>query len=171
MNTVLLKALMDDMAQQAKNQKYYDAFNALETEYRDAVEKAYGLEDADEYLREGWFGRAGDVITSRAKALAGNEDVALGRSKMEAVGPKIVRLVRSQGTRDAFQGAREAEIQIPDPDDPRQVLSYMGTVRAMDKIPYLPNDPRILRRQATQQANKSAFDDMMKKVYGEKQGN
>lgn len=169
MNAVLLKALMDDHKQSVQQGKYAQAFNALENRYRDAVEKAYGLEQAEDWLTQGWGGRASNIMKSRLLDFLGNPSVAFGRAEMTATNPLLVKMLRDQGFKDAFQGAREAEMQLPDEDDPRAVLNYFQTVREMGGIPYSADDPRIWRRQAEQQENKSAFDEMMKKVYGEKQ--
>jgi hypothetical protein len=167
MNAVLLKALADDIKKQQQQQVYAEKFNTLEKNYRDAMEKAYGLESADEYAREGWFGRGADIAKSWLYGAFPGE-VAEGRAGMKDMNPLLVDLLRSQGFQDAFQGAREAEMQIP--TSPLGLLNFFKNVRESRNIPYSVDDPRILRRQAIQNSNKSAFDDMMKKVYGEKQG-
>lgn len=171
MNTILLKALMDEQKQAGQQDKYARAFNALEKRYREGVENAYGLESAEDWLTKGWGGRAKNIAWSRFLDLVGDPQVAYGRGELTATNPLLVKLLRDQGFKDAFQGAREAEMQLPDESDPRAVLNYFQTVREMGSIPYSADDPRIWRRQAEQQENKSAFDEMMKKVYGEKQGN
>lgn len=166
MNSILLKALVEQQQKKAEQNKYAQAFNALESKYRDAMEKAYGLENAEDWLNEGSFGRTADVATSRILGLFPGE-VSQGRSEMTAVNPMLVKLLRSQGFKDAFQGAREAEMQLPDENDPRAVLNYFQAVREMGGIPMSATDSRINRVNETQKAkNKSAFDDMMKELYG-----
>lgn len=167
MNSILLEALVEQQQQRAKQSKYAQAFNALENKYRNAMEKAYGLENAEDWMTEGSLGRGADVATSRILGLFPGR-VSEGRSEMTNVAPDLVYLLRSQGFKDAFQGAREAEMQLPNENDPRAVLNYFQAVRQMGSIPYAPNDPRLIRKNMGQTANESAFNKMLKEVYGEK---
>lgn len=143
MNAVLLKALMDDQKQAVQQDKYARAFNALEKRYRNAVENAYGLERAEDWLTKGWGGRAKNIAWSRFLDLVGDPQVAYGRGELTATNPLLVKLLRDQGFKDAFQGAREAEMQLPDESDPRAVLNYFQAVREMGGIPYSAGDPRV----------------------------
>lgn len=147
MNAVLLKALMEQEKQAADRDMYAQKFNALEERYRRAVEQAYGLENAEDWMKEGWGGRAQNIFTSRFYDLIGVPRVAQGRSEMTATNPLLVALLRSQGFKDAFQGAREAEMQLPDESDPRAVLNYFQAVREMGKIPYSPRDKRLTQEE------------------------
>lgn len=165
MNAVLLKALADDIKKQQQQQIYAERFNTLEKNYRDAMEKAYGLESADEFAREGSAGRAMDIMTSWALGVFPGR-VAEGRAGMKEMNPLLVDLLRSQGFQDAFQGAREAEMQIPTTS--LGLLNFFKNVRESRNIPYSADDPRILRQQAIQNGSKDAFEEMMKKIYGEK---
>lgn len=143
MNSILMKALVDNYNNELQKQKYADEFNALEQKYRDSVEKAYGLNSADEFVKEGSLGRLNDIITSRVLGGLGVDRVNVGRAGMTATNPLLVKLLRDQGFKDAFQGAREAEMQIPSESDPVAVLNYFDTVRQMGNIPYSPRDKRL----------------------------
>ena len=166
MNAVLLKALVEQQQQRAKQDKYAQAFNALENRYRNAMEKAYGLENAEDWMGEGWSGRAANIATSRILDALGNERVAQGRSEMTAVNPMLVQLLRSQGFKDAFQGAREAEMQLPDENDPRAVLNYFQAVREMGGIPMSATDSRIKKTEQTQPKQKSGGWSSIAEKYG-----
>lgn len=143
MNSILMKALVDNYNNELQKQKYADEFNALEQKYRDSVEKAYGLNSANDFIKEGTLGRAADVITSNILGALGVDRVNVGRAGMRAMNPLLVRLIRSQGFKDAFQGAREAEMQIPGENDITGTLNYFDTVRQMGNIPYSPRDKRL----------------------------
>lgn len=147
MNATLLKALVEQQQQAAKQQHYADVFNALETSYRDSMEKAYGLNNADDFRREGGLGRMADVATSRILGLFPGR-VDEGRTGMRNMNPILVQLLREKGFKDAFQGAREAEMQIPDESDPAGMLNFFDKVRAMGGIPYSLTDKRVNESKA-----------------------
>lgn len=167
MNATLLKALVEQQQRQAARQRYADVFNALESSYRDSMEKAYGLNNADEFRREGELGRMADVATSRILGLFPGR-VDEGRTGMRNMNPILVQLLREKGFKDAFQGAREAEMQIPDESDPAGMLNFFEKVRAMGGIPYAPSYKQVADYKQNTTSNKSAFEDMMKEVYGVK---
>lgn len=147
MNATLLKALVEQQQQQAARQRYADVFNALESNYRDSMEKAYGLQSADDFRNEGGIGRALDVATSRILGLFPGR-VDQGRTGMRNMNPILVQLLREKGFKDAFQGAREAEMQIPDESDPAGMLNFFDYVRQMGGIPYSASDKRINEAKA-----------------------
>lgn len=147
MNATLLKALVEQQQQAAKQQHYADVFNALEASYRDSMEKAYGLNNADDFRREGGLGRLGDVALSRVLGLFPGR-VDEGRTGMRNMNPILVQLLREKGFKDAFQGAREAEMQIPDESDPAGMLNFFDKVRAMGGIPYSLTDKRVNESKA-----------------------
>lgn len=147
MNATLLKALVGQQQQAAKQQHYADVFNALEGSYRDSMEKAYGLNNADDFRREGGLGRMADVATSRILGLFPGR-VDEGRTGMRNMNPILVQLLREKGFKDAFQGAREAEMQIPDESDPAGMLNFFDKVRAMGGIPYSLTDKRVNESKA-----------------------
>jgi len=147
MNATLLKALVDQQQQAQARQHYADVFNALESSYRDSMEKAYGLNDADEFRREGGLGRAADVATSRILGLFPGR-VDEGRTGMRNMNPILVQLLREKGFKDAFQGAAEALMQLPDESDPAGMLNFFEKVRAMGGIPYSLSDKRVNESKA-----------------------
>lgn len=135
MNAVLLKALVDQQKQQAQRDRYAQAFNALEADYRKAVEDAYGLKSADDWLKEGSPERTAEVLTSNILSAFGNDRVNRGRAGTRNMEPALVQLLRSQGFKDAFQGAREAELQIPTGNNIEATLKFFDRVRSMGGIP------------------------------------
>lgn len=147
MNATLLKALVEQQQQAVQKQHYADVFNALEASYRDSMEKAYGLNNADDFRREGGLGRMADVATSRILGLFPGR-VDEGRTGMRNMNPILVQLLREKGFKDAFQGAREAEMQIPDESDPAGMLNFFDKVRAMGGIPYSLTDKRVNESKA-----------------------
>ena len=147
MNATLLKALVEQQQQAQARQHYADVFNALEASYRDSMEKAYGLDSADDFRREGGLGRAADVATSRILGLFPGR-VDEGRTGMRNMNPILVQLLREKGFKDAFQGAAEALMQLPDESDPAGMLNFFDKVRAMGGIPYSMTDKRVNESKA-----------------------
>lgn len=153
MNPIFTKAILEQVKKEQQQNDYAQKFNALENRYRKGVEDAYGLSSADEWQGQGWGGRAANVATSIILDALGNSRVARGRSAMTATNPLLVSLLRSQGFKDAFQGAAEAKMQLPDESDPRAVLNYFDALREAGGIPYNNNDPRIRRAENAERAN------------------
>lgn len=168
MNTILLKALMDDAKKEAQREDALQMVRGMAEDYYQGVRDAYNIENLSELGTPWSSNRIGQVITSRVKNMMNDPTVMAGRDAISSdeMEPLFVQLLRHQGVRDAFQGAREAEMQLPKFNNPLSVIGFFGRLERM-----LGGEPTPFNRNvAPQGTNKSAFDDMMKKVYGEKQG-
>lgn len=167
MNTILLKALADDIKKEEQRQDALRMVHKMATNYYKGVRDAYNIEDISE-LGLPWSGeRIGQVITSRAKGAINDPTVFAGRTAISAdtMEPLFVQLLKHQGVRDAFQGAREAEIQLARFSNPPSVVNFFEQLEDLlggQRTPFNPN-------ASAQPVKKGSFDDMMKKVYGEKQ--
>lgn len=130
MNSVLLKAFLDEKAKEGTQLEAARMAEELENRYRDAVERAYTLKSADEFIKEGSFKRTGDVIASNILGIIPGT-VAEGRADLakSAWEPTFMQFLRHQGVRDALQGAREGEIQMPDFSDPVSVMTFWENIR------------------------------------------
>lgn len=163
MNAVLLKALLEQGKKQQERDHYANVFNNLERDYRDSMEKAYGLESADDFTNETGAGRLADVIKSRILGSMFSKEVSAGRAGMRGMNPILTKLLREQGFKDAFQGAREAEMQIPDESDPVAMLNFFNKVRSMGNIPVAADDERLIEQKP--KVLKDEFRSIMEK-YG-----
>lgn len=126
MNPYVAKMIIDKVKEAGQEAKYAQEYNKVASNYEDAVKKAYGLEDAYDFLNQGSAGRLADIITSRVLGTV-SPTVAEGRSDLNTYQPDLVNLMRLRrgGTSDAFQGAREAEIQLPNSNDPAAMLNWL----------------------------------------------
>lgn len=134
MNAVLLKALMDKNTKDMQRQDSLAKVRSLQADYIQGVKDAYGIENIEELGNPWSRDRIGQVITSRAKDLAGIDPVvSAGRAAISErkMGPLFIQLLRNQGVRDAFQGAREAEMQEPDWSDPRSVVGFFNSLEEL----------------------------------------
>lgn len=172
MNAVLLKALMD---QNTKNAQRLDSLNkvrSLQAEYNQGVKDAYGIENIEELGNPWSYDRIGQVITSRAKDLTGVDPVvsagraAISERKMQ---PLFIQLLRNQGVRDAFQGAREAEMQLPTFSDPRSVVGFFNSLEELLGGTPTPFSAPRSKKEIPQQESAPAteYDSLLKK-YGYK---
>ena len=175
MNAVLLKALMDKSTKDMQRQDSLAKVRSLQADYNQGVKDAYGIENIEELGNPWSYDRIGQVITSRAKDVAGVDPVvSAGRAAISErkMGPLFIQLLRNQGVRDAFQGAREAEMQEPDWSDPRSVVGFFNSLEELlggTQTPF--SEPR--RKQETMQTPAqntqpaTEYDTLLKK-YGYK---
>ena len=143
MNSVILKSLLDQQAKQQQQDRYNRAFNNFANAYENSVKMAYGLDDPYDFVREGSLMRLADIVGSRALDALGNARVAEGRQGLKNIQPQLAALLREKGIRDAFQGAAEAKMQLPDPDDVAAMLKWIKTNREAtgtqsDVVPVAP---------------------------------
>lgn len=134
MNAVLLKALMDKSTKDMQRQDSLAKVRSLQADYNQGVKDAYGIENIEELGNPWSYDRIGQVITSRAKDFTGVDPVvSAGRAAISErkMGPLFIQLLRNQGVRDAFQGAREAEMQEPDWSDPRSVVGFFNSLEEL----------------------------------------
>lgn len=135
MNSLILKSLLDQQQRQAQQNRYNTAFNNFANAYENSVKQAYGLEDPYEFMREGPVNRLADIITSRTLSSLGNPRVSEGRAGLRNIEPQLTALIREKGIKDAFQGAAEAKMQLPDADDVAAMLKWIKTNRESLNIP------------------------------------
>lgn len=134
MNAVLLKALMDQNTKEAQRLDSLKKVRSLQAEYNQGVKDAYGIENIEELGNPWSYDRITQVMTSRAKDLTGvAPKVSAGRAAISErkMQPLFIQLLRNQGVRDAFQGAREAEMQEPDWSDPRSVVGFFNSLEEL----------------------------------------
>jgi hypothetical protein len=122
---------------------------SLDCSYENSVTYAVSIVDfLDDFTNETGAGRLADVITSRVLGSVFSKKVSAGRAGMRNMNPILVQLLREKGFRDAFQGATEALMQIPDENDPVGMLNFFNKVRSMGGIPYSMTDKRVNESKA-----------------------
>lgn len=101
-----------------------DQFYYIAQEYEEDVKKAYGLDDAYDFSKEGSFGRLADVITSRILGtFPGTVDE--GRTGMSVIRP-LYAFICSKQFQSAYHAVTGAQAHYPkDPDSPYDVLSQI----------------------------------------------
>lgn len=172
MNAVLLKALMDQNTKEAQRLDSLKKVRSLQAEYNQGVKDAYGIENIEELGNPWSYDRIAQVMTSRAKDLAGiDPKVSAGRAAISErkMQPLFIQLLRNQGVRDAFQGAREAEMQLPTFSDPRSVVGFFNSLEELLGGTATPFSAPRNKKQVQKQegATTTEYDELLKK-YGYK---
>ena len=172
MNAVLLKALMDQNTKEAQRLDSLKKVRSLQAEYNQGVKDAYGIENIEELGNPWSYDRIAQVLTSRAKDLTGvDPKVSAGRAAISErkMQPLFIQLLRNQGVRDAFQGAREAEMQVPDWSDPRSVVGFFNSLEELLGGKVTPFSAPRNKKEVSKKENTSTteYDELLKK-YGYK---
>ena len=143
---VLMKALIKEIQKEKQWKHYTNKFNEYDMMYRVAMQDAYGLESADEWLYMSSLTQIKTALKSRIMALF-DKNVALGRNTMRGWKPLIIGLLKEKEFQKTFVDSTEA-LKIVNKERPEAILTYMNSFRTVNKIPYAANDPRIKQRTA-----------------------